>query len=315
MWFNVDDQLATGEDITRIEKRYRLPAIGLFTIVGSWLSSHLNDDLWVPLERVKELGGTPHLIGVLVDADFWTRAVRDGRAGVAYTLRGCRVGSLQAADKSRAATAERVRRHREKRAQQAQQGDDQQESGDVTPLQPVTVTEDCNTGNADVARYAGTNTNTNTNTKVVTKAATVTSAVPAARERAVDRQGRAQMSLTVLAGGEDRPPDVPPSDREARIEPASRSAAADLVRECVDRNLPSATLTGLRLAVGEMLGQGIPCDVMREALADWGSKTGIGPGVLPSLVSDVMKRRNGSARPRQSARDAKVSGWLERGET
>lgn len=313
MWFNIDDQLATGEDITRIERRYRLPAIGLFTIVGSWLSSHLNDDLFVPLERVKELGGTTHLIGVLVDADFWTHAVRDGRVGVAYTLRGCRVGSLQAADKSRAATAERVRRHRAKRAQQVQEAPDQGEPVDVTPLQAVTVTEDCNNGNGDVSRYAGTNTNTNTNTKVVTKAATVTSAVPAARERAVDRQGRSSMSLTVLAGGEDRPPDPAPPDRERAVEPAARNAAGDLVREAVGRNLPSATLTGLRLSVGEMLGQGIPCEVVREALIDWNGKTGIGPGVLPSLVSDVMKRRDGSIRPRESARDAKVNGWLERG--
>jgi hypothetical protein len=69
--------------------------------------------------------------------------------------------------------------------------------------------------------------------------------------------------------------------------------AADLVRRTIPREINSATQTALRLAAGTLLKDGTPSEVVEEALREWATKTGIGPGVLPSLAADVIKRRNG----------------------
>lgn len=71
--------------------------------------------------------------------------------------------------------------------------------------------------------------------------------------------------------------------------------AADLVRRTIPAEINGATKTMLRARAGELLHSGTPSDVIEEALRDWASKTGIGPGVLASLAADVIKRRNGHA--------------------
>jgi hypothetical protein len=75
----------------------------------------------------------------------------------------------------------------------------------------------------------------------------------------------------------------------------------------IDPSLPDAPR--LRLIVNELVGTGsAPADVT-QGLRDWNSRTGIGPGVLRSLVSDVVKLRNGHVTnghgtPKPAASDA-----------
>lgn len=87
--------------------------------------------------------------------------------------------------------------------------------------------------------------------------------------------------------------------------------AADLVRRTIPREINSATQTALRIHAGTLLKDNPP-DVVEEALRDWATRTGIGPGVLPSLAADVIKRRNGHARaaPSTNGHDAKVADFL-----
>lgn len=103
-------------------------------------------------------------------------------------------------------------------------------------------------------------------------------------------------------GGDPKPETKPETELstyvpESATDPYGRgiaaTPAADLVRRTIPRNTPAPTQTGLRHAASELLNTGTPADVVEEALRDWAGKTGIGPGVLASLASDVFKRRNG----------------------
>lgn len=105
---------------------------------------------------------------------------------------------------------------------------------------------------------------------------------------------------------------------------AQRGVAATTGAELLTRatppglHVPSPTQTGLRLAASELVNTGTPPDVVIEAIREWFTKTGIGPGVLASLAADVAKRRNGHARAAPAAGgltagEQKVVGWAALG--
>lgn len=77
---------------------------------------------------------------------------------------------------------------------------------------------------------------------------------------------------------------------------AAATPGAELVRRIIPAELPSAVRTMLRISASTLIREGTPVDVVEEALRDWAAKTGVGPGILPSLAADVIKRRNGHAR-------------------
>ena len=81
-----------------------------------------------------------------------------------------------------------------------------------------------------------------------------------------------------------------------------------LVRSVIGIDFPGAVLTDLAIRSAELLQQ-YDQDTLVEALTEWRQRTGIGPGVLPSLVADVVKRRNGTtrARDRPSTTDQRVA--------
>ncbi|NEW49374.1 hypothetical protein GV792_04860 [Nocardia cyriacigeorgica] len=69
-----------------------------------------------------------------------------------------------------------------------------------------------------------------------------------------------------------------------------------LVREQVSGEHPQPIRADLAMRANGLLKSGTPEDDVRQALALWVGKGGVGPGLLPSLVSDVVKAR---ARPTQ----------------
>lgn len=86
---------------------------------------------------------------------------------------------------------------------------------------------------------------------------------------------------------------LPESATDSKREPGvAATIGAQLLAEAgIDPKLPDAPR--LRSVANELVKTGsAPADVV-EALQEWNSKTGIGPGILRSLVSDVVKRRNG----------------------
>lgn len=80
--------------------------------------------------------------------------------------------------------------------------------------------------------------------------------------------------------------------------------AADLVRRVIPQEHPPAVHTALRHQASALLNDGMPTAVVEDALRLWLTKSGVGPGVLPSLASDVIKSRgrsNGAGNPQAPA--------------
>lgn len=129
-------------------------------------------------------------------------------------------------------------------------------------------------------------------------------------------------------------PDAPyvPSTRETDNEPnrpatgpapsGPRSVTAyRLVDRTIGKNIPSATRTALAFEAVTLLAE-FDEPTIGDALTRWNQKTGIGPRVLPSLVADVVKERDGHgatldaggrASSAPTGRGAKVRNWLALG--
>lgn len=75
-WFKVDDGFANSRPVLRIPRRYRMAAVGLWTLAGTWSAKELTDG-FIPDYVVEELGGSAALADHLVRAGLWER-VGDG---------------------------------------------------------------------------------------------------------------------------------------------------------------------------------------------------------------------------------------------
>lgn len=84
-------------------------------------------------------------------------------------------------------------------------------------------------------------------------------------------------------------------EREAPTGPPVRPDAWKHVRDIIPSGHPQPVKTELALQAGSMLVSGTPDSDVRAALELWLTKPNLGPKVLPSLVSEVIKSRD---RPR-----------------
>lgn len=75
-WFKVDDGFHSSPKLMKIPRRYRLAAIGLWTIAGSWCANQETDGV-VPGYMIEEWGGTSALVNQLVTVGLWLR-IEDG---------------------------------------------------------------------------------------------------------------------------------------------------------------------------------------------------------------------------------------------
>jgi hypothetical protein len=71
-WFYVDDAFADSKPVMQIDKALRNEAIGLWLRCGAWSAKEETDGR-VPLDVVKQFGGTPRIIRALIEqAELWT---------------------------------------------------------------------------------------------------------------------------------------------------------------------------------------------------------------------------------------------------
>lgn len=62
-----------------------------------------------------------------------------------------------------------------------------------------------------------------------------------------------------------------------------------LVRQNVSPGLPHAIYNQLFAEARKLLREGISADTLKAALREWDGRPGMGPGMLPHLVSDVVR--------------------------
>lgn len=107
-----------------------------------------------------------------------------------------------------------------------------------------------------------------------------------------------------------------PGDAEQPRGPAVDPSGWKLVRDAIPAEHPQAVRTDLAIRAGTLLKSGTPPADIRDALALWLTKPNLGPGVLPSLVSEVVRNRTQPAPgiTTDGAATAKARGWLAVGE-
>jgi len=94
-------------------------------------------------------------------------------------------------------------------------------------------------------------------------------------------------------------------------EPAeAATSGADLVRRIIPSEHPAAVRTMLRIKATELVKAGTPPATVAAALRLWLTKPNLGPGTLPALVSEVIRRKT-SAPNGFTAGESKVLGWAE----
>lgn len=69
-WFKMDDGFANSKPVLKIPRRYRLQAVGLWALAGTW-SAKEETDGFIPEYVLEELCGTPGIAGQLVQAGLW----------------------------------------------------------------------------------------------------------------------------------------------------------------------------------------------------------------------------------------------------
>ena len=87
------------------------------------------------------------------------------------------------------------------------------------------------------------------------------------------------------------------TDSNGRSGIAATPGAA-LVREIVPRGHPDAVLSVLRVRASELIRQGHPRADVAAALQLWCDKPSLGPNILPTLLSEVIKTRTATANGR-----------------
>ena len=70
VWFNVDDGFSTSPKVLGIPRADRMPAIGLWTIAGSWCAKHMTDGHFGAF-MLDEWGAAPGAVDTLVTAALW----------------------------------------------------------------------------------------------------------------------------------------------------------------------------------------------------------------------------------------------------
>ncbi|PXY20344.1 hypothetical protein BAY59_31395 [Prauserella coralliicola] len=101
------------------------------------------------------------------------------------------------------------------------------------------------------------------------------------------------------------------------------ATAYRLVAEAIGRNIPSTIRTALAIEAATLLPE-IGPDITRTALQRWNTRTGIGPRVLASIATDLVKEQAAGgttlaagartvAEPGAHGREAKARGWLALG--
>jgi hypothetical protein len=256
MWFNVDDGFNDSPELMSVPARYRLPAHGLWSAIGVWMSKH--GEHFISLTVVRKLGGTQLLVSHLVASGLLDEATRGGTEGLAYTGRSCRVKAPDDVRKARAATTERVRKHRANH----QNGVDLQGKAPVTPLQEP-----------ERERYPG----------YGYGEGLVTHHLPS-QELSLPKPG------TSLASVDDETFELATSER-GLSEPV-KVGASRLVATVIGRNRVSdADRTILRIKASELLASESEEDVA-ECLRVWLGKTELGAHGLPLCMAEVYKRKH-----------------------
>ena len=126
VWFKADDQLSRSKKVLRIPRRYRMQAMGLWILSGTWSAGELTDG-FVPSHMLDELGGTAAQAKRLVESGLWSEVT----GGFQFNSWSDFQPSSNDVRAKRARDAERKQKAREEKRRRSMQAADQGESEGV----------------------------------------------------------------------------------------------------------------------------------------------------------------------------------------
>lgn len=262
--FFVDDAFSDSKEVMAIAPRHRLPAVGLWTLCGSWSANKLTDG-WIPNEVLKRLGATPAVVSALInDAGLF----EPGTNGVQMTNWPRWQRTRDAVKAYRAVQAEKKRRQREHSKTHTSSDDSEMSPGDN-----MGDKKSCPPG---------------------------TPQTPIPEPKPKYSSGNQSSSVTSVAVADDA---------------VSATPGAELVRRIIPSEQPDSVKTALRIRASELVRNGHPSADVAAALQLWLTKPHLGPHALPTLLSEVLRSRNGNhtttgiGKPTQ-----KALGWQESAE-
>lgn len=277
-WFRVDDTLAFHQKTVKAGNA----SMGLWVRAGSWCAQQLTDG-HVPAEIANQLGTAPQ-IARLVAVRLWVEV--DG----GYQFHEWTDGSAQRqptraeVEDRREKQRNRQRLHRERNANGSRIA--AESGGEQEPLPDASQVSD--------HRNA-----------LVTQPGDAYPTRPDPSLLPKTPPGAAEDVSPDRAHDVEPPHDEPPMPSIPQPHPGpavTGPTAGDAYRfvdAAVGREHPHAVRTALAIGVGNALLNGISRDVILAALVLWLEKPHLGPGALPSLISEVIRTRN---RPRGKAR-------------
>jgi hypothetical protein len=296
--FNIPIGFYDGPEVRSIPKRIRAHAVGVFALAGNYSASRLSDG-YVDNETLAEFGCSPGVREALKNTlgregqpdPIWAEAPN----GIRFAKWGKWQRTNAEVTAHRDAEAARKRDFRARKRKGSGESvveidpksirgipelDPKQSANTLRPkiAQPADIPE-CPTGQGPDVLQSETETETELSTRGLPHADTEPKQGAPMREERGQERGRSD------------PVDV---------------SASRLVATLIPSRTPAAVKTALRLSASQLIvGDGLPPEVVAEALRRWQTKPDAGPGLLPHIASTVL--REGTAPPPKS----KQRDWAE----
>jgi hypothetical protein len=284
-WFNVDDAIPDMAEVHAIPRRYRLAAMGLWNLAGGWVSKHLTDG-FIPDDIIELLGGTAVLKAQLIGCGLWCAAP----GGAEFTGQGCRWPTAEGVNKTRQQTKKRVQEHRGR--QSGGPPDNLRRPSGQPP-------EDLRTTSGQPPDNLRT---TSGNGHKVTDQGVVVDVTPLQPDHVtalhgigMDREGE----RCVTSSPSPEPPVTKVGDGTRPSAVSETSQLINAAKPCgvvLDRR----TRRGLHEEVLALLGDGAEPGDVAEVLREWFSTADVYPGHIGHMHTELIKRRKGVLRKRDS---------------
>lgn len=285
--FNIPLGFYDGPEAKSIPRRIRAAALGVWAMAGNYSATRLSDG-YVDAETLADLGCGPAIRTALMNTlgkggvpdPLWVDAPA---GGIQFTKWSKWQRTASEVTTYRESEAERKRASRAAKKQEriaSTTGMHSESIANTFPMQPdqtpnAFADKSPQPGQtekrpADVRRTSG-------QSETESETESLTTYVEHASLRNVDDER-----------GQER----------GRSNPVDPSASR-LVATLIPANMPAAVKTALRLAASQLiLRDGIPVEIVAEALRRWATRPDAGPGLLPHIVADIIREQAAPANTR-----------------
>jgi hypothetical protein len=278
-WFYVDDGFSDSKPVLNMPDRHRLAACGLWVLAGSW-SAKEELDGFVPNSKLRMLGARPPILAALTEPGPMSAPLCEKLpTGIQFNSWDKWQKTRDELNEKRREDAERKRKWRE-------------ENPDKKPP----------------PKLKGRNAAASTDAEMSQRDTPVTDSVTdSVTDGGNDLVSRCDASRARTRGPDPTRPDplVTYVDNESSrnvggdergLPPSVSLSATRLIATLIPDTIPTRVRNSLRVEASDLMnGDGIPADVMTDALRLWLDRPGAGSGLLAHLVADVQRSRTAPA--------------------